>query len=220
MRAILLATLFVISSWLYAAVANAENARAMTIIALGDSLTAGYGLGVSEGFVPSLSRELEKLSQTDENLNGIKIINAGVSGDTTSGALSRLLWSVPETADAVIVALGGNDALRAIAPEITEENLEKIISSLQARGQAVFLIGMRAPPNLGGAYTQAFDALYPRLAKKYGLAYYPFFLDGVAGQLELNLNDGIHPNAQGIAEIIKRVTPSLVAFVKSLEITD
>jgi acyl-CoA thioesterase-1 len=185
-------------------------ARSINLVALGDSLTAGYGLAQSDGFVPRLTAKLKA-----QGLD-IDIANAGVSGDTTAGALSRLEWSVPPEADGVIVALGGNDALRAIDPQITAQNLKTLIEKIQARGQAVFFIGMRAPPNLGDNYTRAFDAIYPALAKRYGLAYYPFFLEGVAGEVDLNLSDGIHPNANGVDIITDRLSPSMVDFVKQL----
>lgn len=197
--------------WCCLALATPLRAQPTILVALGDSLTAGYGLQAGQGFVPQLTLKLKQ--------RGIDttIINAGVSGDTTSGALSRLEWSIPAEADGVIVALGGNDALRAIDPAITAQNLETIISKLQARGQAVFFVGMRAPPNLGTEYTRSFDAIYPTLAQRYGLAYYPFFLEGVAGETELNLPDGIHPNAQGIEKITQSMAPSIEAFVKKLE---
>ncbi len=185
-------------------------ARTVSLVALGDSLTAGYGLPQGDGFVPQLTAKLKA-----QGLD-VDIINAGVSGDTTSGALSRLEWSVPPEADGVIVALGGNDALRAIDPKVTAENLESLIGKIQARGQAIFFIGMRAPPNLGSDYTRAFDAIYPALAQRYGLAYYPFFLEGVAGEVDLNLSDGIHPNANGVDIITDRLSPSMVDFVKQL----
>jgi acyl-CoA thioesterase-1 len=185
-------------------------ARTVSLVALGDSLTAGYGLPQGDGFVPQLTAKLKA-----QGLD-VDIINAGVSGDTTSGALSRLEWSVPPEADGVIVALGGNDALRAIDPKVTAENLESLIGKIQARGQAIFFIGMRAPPNLGSDYTRAFDAIYPALAQRYGLAYYPFFLEGVAGEVDLNLSDGIHPNATGVDTITDRLTPFMAKFVKQL----
>ncbi len=185
-------------------------ARTVSLVALGDSLTAGYGLPQGDGFVPQLTAKLKA-----QGLD-VDIINAGVSGDTTSGALSRLEWSVPPEADGVIVALGGNDALRAIDPKVTAENLESLIGKIQARGQAIFFIGMRAPPNLGSDYTRAFDAIYPALAQRYGLAYYPFFLEGVAGEVDLNLSDGIHPNATGVNTITDRLTPFMAKFVKQL----
>lgn len=186
----------------------ASWAKSVSLVALGDSLTAGYGLAAGEGLVPQLTQALRR-----DGLD-VTLINAGVSGDTTSGGLSRLDWSVPSDTDAVILALGGNDALRAISPDITETNLAAIISQLQERGQAVFLIGMRAPPNLGQDYTAAFDQIYPRLARKFDLDFYPFFLEGVAGRPTLNLTDGIHPNAQGIQEIVSRLTPSLKYFIE------
>jgi len=133
--------------------------------------------------------------------------NAGVSGDTSAGGLARLDWSIPSSASAVIVELGANDALRGVPPEVTRQNLTQIIETLKARGLTILLAGMYAPPNLGLAYANRFNPIYPELAKKYDLIYYPFFLDGVASIKSLNLADGIHPNADGIQIIVQRILP-------------
>ena len=161
--------------------AAAAPARAdetpLTIVALGDSLTAGYLLGPDEGFPEVLERALHEAGH--EN---VKVANAGVSGDTTTGGLARLGWALGANADAVIVELGANDALRGVDPAITRENLTEIVSRLKTRGLPVLLAGMYAPPNLGSDYADAFNAIYPALARDEGLVFYPFFLDGVAGE--------------------------------------
>ena len=149
---------------------------------------------------------------------GIKVAiqNAGVSGDTSTGGLARLDWAVGPDAKAVILALGANDMLRGISPNVTHKNLTTIINRLQARNIKVMLVGMLAAPNLGATYRQKFDAIYPQLAAQYGLVYYPFFLDGVAAQRALNLADGIHPNRQGIEVIIARILPSVEKLAKQI----
>ena len=187
-----------------------EPRKTLEIVALGDSLTAGYGLPAGAGFVPQLQAALIK--------SGLKlrVTNAGVSGDTTAGGLSRLEWSVPDSADGVLLALGGNDALRALPPATTEDNLNKIIMKLTARGQKVMLIGMLAPPNLGKSYGEKFNRIYPRLAKQHNLVFYSFFLDGVAGSPSFNLDDGIHPNPDGIQEVVRRILPTMKDFIQDL----
>ena len=183
-----------------------QNNMATEIIVLGDSLTAGYGLPPQAGFVPQLEQALRAKAYQ------VRLINAGVSGDTSTGGRIRLDWSVPDKSDrpqAAIVALGANDALRGIDPQLTKRNLAAIIENLQARNFAIMLVGMLAPPNMGRAYGQQFNALYPALAKQYKLVYYPFFLDGVAAQKNLNLDDGIHPNVEGIKIIVARMLPTV-----------
>ncbi|MCF8469383.1 MAG: arylesterase [Parvibaculum sp.] len=184
-----------------AAPARADE-RPLTIVALGDSLTAGYLLGPDEGFPEVLERALHEAGH--EN---VKVANAGVSGDTTTGGRARLDWAVGAEADAVIVELGANDALRGVDPAITRENLTEIVSRLKERGLPILLAGMYAPPNLGSDYGEAFNAIYPALARKEGLVFYPFFLDGVAGESELNMADGMHPTADGIHVIVERILP-------------
>jgi len=164
--------------------------------------------------VPRLEAALRK-----EGLD-VDVINAGVSGDTTAGGLARLDWvlaSVNGGADAVIVELGANDGLRGVDPRTTEANLDAILSRLRNRDVAVLLAGMWAPPNLGREYADAFNAIYPRLAKKHGVALYPFFLDGVAAEAALNQGDGIHPNAAGVAVIVERILPAAKALVESAQ---
>lgn len=191
--------------------AAAQASEPIRLVALGDSLTAGYGLGPQDGFVPQLQAALAARG------HNVTISNAGVSGDTSSGGLARLDWAVAPDTQAVIVELGANDMLRGIAPKVTRRNLETIVKTLSDRGIPVLLAGMLAAPNLGPAYAAAFDPIYGELAEKYNAVHYPFFLDGVAAERHLNLADGIHPNAAGIAVIVKRITPAvekLLARVK------
>ncbi len=177
------------------------------IVALGDSLTAGLGLPERDGFVPRLQAALA--------LNGIaaNVTNAGVSGDTATDGLARLDWSVPESTNAVIVELGANDMLRGIKPDVTRSALDSIVKRLRQRHIAVMLCGMRAAPNLGTDYAQGFEPIYPELAAKYGALLYPFFLDGVAGNLKLTQPDGMHPNAEGVAIIVARILPKVLELV-------
>ena len=182
------------------------------IVALGDSLMAGYQLVGRDAFPAQLERAL--------NAKGVvvEIANAGVSGDTSSGGLGRLDWSVPEGTQAVILGLGGNDMLRGIDPTVTRSALEDIIRKLKARNIEVLLLGMRAPPNLGAEFARKFDAIYPELASEYRLTFYPFFLDGVAADPKFNQRDGIHPTAEGIAALVARILPKaeeLVARVRA-----
>ncbi|WP_346432275.1 arylesterase [Breoghania sp. L-A4] len=190
-----------------AALPGAARADALRILALGDSLTAGYGLGPGEGFPARLEAALR-----DRGYD-VTVIDAGVSGDTASAAQARLEWSLGEGADAAIVELGGNDALRGLPPESTKKALGQIIEALQARDIPVLLAGMRAPPNLGPRYGETFDAIFPTLAKKYDILFYPFFLDGVAAEPDLNQADGIHPTAEGIEIIVQRIIPSVEALL-------
>jgi acyl-CoA thioesterase-1 len=189
----------------------AGGATPIRLLVLGDSLTAGYGLAWAQTFPAQLERALAA-----EGL-AVRVSGAGVSGDTTSGGRARLAWTLGASArdqpDAAIVELGANDALRGIDPEVTAQNLDAILTELNRRGIPVLLAGMRAPPNLGPQYGRLFDAIYPRLAQAHGVALYPFFLEGVAAVPRLNQDDGIHPNAEGIAEIVRRITPAAAALV-------
>jgi acyl-CoA thioesterase I len=173
------------------------------MVALGDSLTAGYGLSVQDGFVPRLQAALAAA--------GLKtnVQNAGVSGDTASDGLARLDWSVPDGTQAVILELGANDMLRGIKPEVTRQALDEILQRLTARHIVVLLCGMRAAPNLGPEFGHAFNRIYPDLAEKYHMPLYPFFLDGVAGNLSLLQQDGLHPTAEGVKIIVARVMPQV-----------
>lgn len=174
---------------------------------LGDSLTAGYGLPASAAFPVRLQKALK-----DRGIE-VDIVNAGVSGDTTSGGRDRVDWSIPDGTEAVIVELGANDALRGIDPKVTRASLDAIIKKLKDRKIAVMLAGMYAPRNYGPEYAAAFDAIYPDLAKAWNVPLYPFFLDGVASEAKLNQPDGIHPTAEGIDVIVKRILPSVEAFL-------
>lgn len=185
-------------------------ARSLTGVAFGDSLMAGYRLAPGEGFPEQLEAALR------ERGHDIAITNAGVSGDTTSGGLERIDWSVPDGTDVVILGLGGNDALRGIPPEITRANLDSMINRLKARGIAVILAGMLAPPNMGGDYAATFDRIYPDLAKTYGLSLDPFFLDGVITRPELMQDDGIHPTADGVGAMVDRFLPVIEPVLHEL----
>ena len=177
------------------------------IVALGDSLTAGYGLPVAEAFPTRLQAAL-KAKGIDAT-----IANAGVSGDTTAGARERLDWSVPEGTQAVIVELGANDALRGLDPKLTEKTLDAILTRLDQRHLPVLFAGMKAPPNMGADYATAFDAIYPALAARHPVIFYPFFLDGVAADARLNQADGMHPNPAGVAIIVGRILPAVEQLV-------
>lgn len=192
--------------------AGAFAKKEITIVALGDSLTAGYLLGPDEGFPEQLERALKEAGH--EN---VKVVNAGVSGDTSSGGLARLDWAVGPEADAVIVELGANDALRGIDPGLARKNLTEIVTRLKERGLPILLAGMLAPPNLGSDYGAEFNPIYPELAETEELIFYPFFLDGVAGDRRLNLRDGIHPTAEGIAIIVTRILPKVEELIAAAE---
>lgn len=182
-------------------------AEPLRIVALGDSLTAGFGLEPGEAFTGRLEAALKARG------HNIVIVNAGVSGDTASDGLARVDWSVGEDADAVIVELGANDALRGTDPAITRDALDRLLARLDERGLPILLAGMLAPPNMGADYGAVFNPIYPELAAKYGAILYPFFLDGVAARADLNQPDGIHPNAEGVAIIVERFTPSVEALI-------
>jgi acyl-CoA thioesterase-1 len=182
-------------------------AEPLRIVALGDSLTAGYGLDASESFTARLEAALKARG------HDVVIVNAGVSGDTASDGLARVDWSVDDDADAVIVELGANDALRGVDPAITRDALDGILARLGERGVPVLLAGMLAPPNLGKDYGARFNPIYPALAAAHGVILYPFFLDGVAADAGLNQPDGIHPNAEGVAVIVERIVPSVEALI-------
>jgi acyl-CoA thioesterase-1 len=186
----------------------AAGDRSVRIVVLGDSLTAGLGLPADEAFPAKLERALKAKGLA------IEVINAGVSGDTASGGLARLDWSVPEGTDAVILELGANDMLRGIDPKLTRQALEEIVRRLSARGVPVLLAGMRAAANLGNDYRRAFEALYSDLASRYDLLLYPFFLDGVAGEAGLNQSDGLHPTAAGVDAIVARILPKVEELVR------
>ncbi len=183
----------------------------MRILALGDSLTAGFGLPHGQSF----TEQLEKALAAD-GLD-VEIINAGVSGDTTAGGLARLEWALASDPRAVIVCLGANDALRGLRPGLARNNLDAILSRLKEKGLDVLLAGMKAPPNMGRNYVEAFDGIYPRLAEKHGVALYPFFLEGVVAVPALNQADGIHPNARGVAVVVERILPHVKQLITDIE---
>lgn len=193
------------------AIASLANARAddspVRIVAFGDSLTAGFGLAAGEAFPAVLERLLRARG------HHVEIANAGVSGDTASGGLARIDWAVPRSTDAVILELGANDALQGRPPAETRRSLEAIVTRLKERGVEVLIAGMKAPRNLGEAYAQAFDPIFSDLAARYGTLLYPFFLEGVALDPKLNLPDGLHPNAEGVARIAERIAPSVEALI-------
>lgn len=191
-------------------IAHANSVSAQKIVVLGDSLVAGYGLDPGDGFPEQMAKSLALKHQN------LEIINAGVSGDTSSGGLSRIDWSVPDEIDGVILELGANDALRGIAPELTKKNLEKMIIRLQKRNIEVLLVGMRAPPNMGKPYEDEFNAIYSDLAKKYKLILYPFFLEGVVAKPELNQADAMHPTAEGVGVIVERFLPVMEVFLRRI----
>jgi acyl-CoA thioesterase I len=178
-----------------------------TLVAIGDSLTAGYGLPQGDAFPVQLEAALQR------NGLDIKVENAGVSGDTSTGGLQRLDWALANGADYVLLELGANDALRGIEPQITRQNLDTIIQKIQAKDIPIFLTGMKAPPNMGASYQKEFDQIFPTLAEKYGISFYPFFLDGVAAIEKLNQDDAIHPNKDGVAVIVSKMLPFLTDFL-------
>lgn len=182
----------------------------VTLVALGDSLTAGYNLPASEAFPAQMEAALR------ERGHDVTIINAGVSGDTASGGRDRVDWSVEDGTDGVILALGANDMLRGLDPARTRAALADTITRLLERDIAVLLAGMMAGRNLGPDFAQAFDAIYPELAEAHGVMLYPFFLDGVAGEAALNLDDGIHPNPEGVAVMVERMLPIVEDFIEAI----
>ena len=187
-----------------AAAATAEGTRLM---AFGDSLVHGYGLAEDDTFPAQLQAALQQQG------HAVEVLNAGNSGDTTAAGLARLDWALADRPDAVIVVLGANDGLRGLEPRQTYGNLTAILERLEADGLPVLLAGMLAPRNLGAAYVEEFDGVFQRLSEERNVVFYPFFLDGVAAQTELNLGDGIHPNKDGVAEIVSRILPSVESLL-------
>ena len=182
---------------------NAAAAQTVTLLALGDSLIAGYGLQPSDAFPVKLEAALKARG------HDVKVINGGVAGDTALDGASRLDWALSEEVDAVIVEFGANDALRGLPVPQAEQALDQLLGKLAERKLPVLLAGMRAPPNLGPDYQAAFDGMYPRLAEKHGTLLYPFFLDGVAAEVKLNQADGMHPNPAGVDVIVSRILPDV-----------
>ncbi len=182
-------------------------AQTLTVLALGDSLAAGYGLQPSDGFTVKLEAALKAKG------HDVSVVNAAVAGDTALDGLSRLDWALTDDVDAVIVELGANDALRGLPVAQAEQALDGILTKLKERGLPVLLAGMQSPPNLGPEYQAAFNAMYPRLAEKHGALLYPFFLDGVAAERSLNQADGIHPNPAGVDVIVQRILPAVEQLI-------
>jgi acyl-CoA thioesterase I len=190
--------------------ASAQAKSPIKLVVLGDSLSAGLGLAGQDAFPMKLQKALQ-----DKGV-AVDMINAGVSGDTSSGGRDRLDWSVPEGTEGVIVELGANDALRGLDPDVTRAALGDIVARLKARGIAVMLCGMLAPPNYGSDYAARFNSIYPELSKKFDVQLYPFFLDGVAADAKLNQADGIHPTAAGVDIIVKNMMPAVEAFLGTI----
>jgi acyl-CoA thioesterase I len=188
-------------------VASSAIARAPVILDFGDSLTAGYGMAATQAFPARLEAWLH------ERGIAARVVNAGVSGDTTAGGLARLDWALADKPDLVILALGANDALRGIEPSAVRDNLDKMIGKIKAGGAKVLLLGMLAPPNWGEEYKRAFDRIFPDLARLYQLPLYPFFLEGVAMRPELNQPDGLHPNERGVAVLVDRIAPLVADLI-------
>ncbi|TAA59569.1 arylesterase [Shinella sp. JR1-6] len=189
---------------------GSARAEPVKLVGFGDSLMAGYQLPAADAFPVKLEKALR------ENGYEIEIANAGVSGDTSSGGLARLDWSIPEGTQGVILELGANDALRGIPPEETEKNLDAMLTRLKERGIAVLLAGMLAPPNMGPEYGERFNGIYQRMAEKHGVTLYPFFLDGVVTKANLQLEDGMHPNSEGVDVMVATILPAAEAFIKSI----
>ena len=188
----------------------AIGAKPIKMVVLGDSLSAGFGLAGSDAFPAKLQKALKAKGIP------VEMVNAGVSGDTSSGGRDRLDWSVPEGTRAVIVELGANDALRGTDPAVTRAALSDIVTRLKARGIAVLLCGMLAPPNYGNDFAARFNAIYPDIAKSSGVPLYPFFLEGVAADARLNQADGMHPTAEGVEIIVNNMLPAVEAFLGTI----
>jgi acyl-CoA thioesterase-1 len=206
LRVAALAVLAVVAVWNGMAAAN----EPVKILAFGDSLIHGYGLPAGETFPEQLEAALRA--------RGVdaRVINGGNSGDTTAAGRARLDWALAAEPDLVLLELGGNDGLRGIDPAATRDNLDAILAMLGAEGLPVLFAGMLAPRNLGADYAAEFDAVFPRLAEKHGVAFYPFFLDGVAMQPGLNQPDGIHPNGAGVRVIVQRILPGLLGVIEDM----
>lgn len=196
------------------ALSLAARAETISLVGFGDSLMAGYQLPPEDAFPARLEKALKQ-----KGLD-VTIANAGVSGDTTSGGLARIDWSVPDGTKGVILELGANDALRGIPPEETRKNIEAMITRLKGRGIAVLLAGMMAPPNMGADYAARFNPIYPELAEKYELELYPFFLDGVVTEAKLKLEDGMHPNGDGVGVMVEKALPVVERFLATLNKTE
>ena len=207
---LVLGMVLMVTGTAFAQTSATRETKPIKMVVLGDSLSAGLGLSASSAFPARLQKSLEAKGIA------VDMINGGVSGDTTSGGRDRLDWSVPGGTEAVILELGANDVLRGIDPRVTRAALTDILTRLKARKIAVLLCGMVAPPNYGGDYSARFNAIYPELAKSFGVPLYPFFLDGVATDARLNQADGLHPTADGVDKIVKNILPTVEAFVGTI----
>ena len=201
--------LFIVGSFL---IAVTSHARELKLLAFGDSLIAGYGLPKKDGF----SDQLE--AAFNEAGTRLKVINAGVSGDTSAGGLSRIDWALGVNPDAILLELGANDSLRGIDPAITKMNLQKLLTKLEKTGMPILFAGMIAPPNMGKEYGLEFERVYLELAETNDVIFYPFFLEGVAGVPELNQEDGIHPNKEGVSKIVKKIAPFVTDLLKRVKL--
>ncbi|MGB0844900.1 MAG: arylesterase, partial [Alphaproteobacteria bacterium] len=200
-----LALTLILSVCSYTSIVEAE---AKKLLVFGDSLVAGYGLKAGKGFTDQLQNTLNA-----KGLN-VDVVNAGISGDTTNGGVERLAWALFDQPDAVILELGANDALRGLPLADTESNLRTLLNELQSQSIPVLFVGMKASPSLGKEYQKQFDSIFPKLASEFGVLFYPFFLEGVAANLNLNQEDGIHPNPEGVAKIINLMTPSILELLQ------
>ena len=207
-RAIALVNLWLLALLMPAA---ADEARPIRIVAFGDSLTAGYQLNQDQAFPVQLAAALKAKG------HAVEVTNAGVSGDTTAAGLARFDWAVPDDTEAVILALGANDALRGIDPNVVRDNLDRILTKLRERNIDVLIAGMPPPKNWGKDYEDRFGALYSSLAEKHGALLYPFFLEGVALDPKLNLPDGLHPTGEGIGVIVEKILPDVEALIRRVE---
>ncbi len=205
----LVAFFFVVMSMMPTGI-NAAQPDSIKIVAIGDSLIAGYGLKPEHGFTSKLQNMLV------EKGCPVKIINSGISGDTTNGGLARVDWVLSDPYSGVILFLGYNDAFRAVPVESVRHNLTEMIKKIQSRNLPILFFGAKAPRNLGADYYESFDSIYPELAAEYGLLFYPFFLDGVATEPSLNQKDGIHPNEAGVDLIVDRITPYVVQLTRQI----
>lgn len=204
-RCMALVNLWLVAS--FGAAQAAEGAGPLRIVAFGDSLTAGYMLAQRDAFPEQLAAALKAKGYP------VEIANAGVSGDTTAAGLERFDWAIPEGTDAVIVELGANDALRGIDPDVTRANLDQILAKLRERNIDVLIAGMKAPKNWGKDYETRYETIFADLAAKHGALLYPFFLDGIAMDAQLNLEDGLHPTASGVGVIVERILPKVEELI-------
>ncbi|MEM8791534.1 MAG: arylesterase [Pseudomonadota bacterium] len=188
---------------------SAGFAGSLKLVALGDSLTAGFGLPEEDGFVPQLDTWLDGQGRAE-----VEVINMGVSGDTTAGGLARLDWALGGGADAVIVELGANDLLRGVDPASSRQNLDEILTRLGEQDIPVMISGMVASNNFGPEYKADYDAMFPELAEQHGAVYDPFFLEGLVGEADLFQPDGLHPNREGVARIVERIGPRVLELLE------